>query len=335
VIDRNKVVVWMHKCMLTGYEWLAEYIALVAESCRAHCELPDSLETAVIDAIRQLAASVKMQPLSKASIQRILFECMEYGAFVMEIPESAREVPFPIAPSGKEAEERASNKRRELLQLQYGPALSLLRTRRTVEVLKRGEILAHAACELEGRFHWVPAGPEQGDNRKGFPKERWSQTTTEAGVEDHPEKRDDFAIWLNRGGKEPGAAAYMNCWEAVMFSACKADLVSVQWLRIAHAKATLAMRGGGDYYQPLMAALGMPGATPIVPEIGLMPSPGDIIFVHGNHHVAVCVEVDEAPGLDGITVMSLHSLPADGFLRIPLLQFGGAVSGITFASCPF
>jgi hypothetical protein len=259
----------------------------------------------------------------------------------------------------------------QLLLTKHGPEMVLLGRLRTVERLKRGLRLARQSYAMEGYFHWVPAGPEMGPQGRFLPNERRPEAKSgKAEVEDDETNPDHFAIWLNRGGREPGKQSSMNCWEAVFFSAYKAELVSVQWLRLIHAKATQAARthlapfgadgfGGSpilgqalapavqptqdgmmseareSYYGTLMSALGLSSALPIIPEIGLLPDPGDIIFVSDEHHVTICLEVLTAPSLQDIVVMSLWKHPSDGFQKLSIKECGGLTKYLKFAPCPF
>ncbi len=326
MITADWVVTRMHAYTMVGYEWVADYFAQVAEACRKEAHSPENLPGAVESTLRQLKA---MHRPRDGDIRKLLFETLEYEALVMSIPDQAENIAFPVRPVAAEPGDVAAQMRRLLLTKHQGD-LDRIRLARTPARDMNGELLSIAAIATEGNFHWMPAGPDQGPGRSFFPKERGGEDNT----------RDAFAYWLNRGGKEPDSEAYMNCWEAVFFSAYRAGLVSVQRLRLIHAKATLAGRaegGGGasDYFSSLINALGFHRSASLVPEIGLMPRPGDIIFIAEDHHVAVCVDINDDEGVDAVIVMSLWRHPRDGFSLISVSEFGPLVKHARFAPCPF
>jgi hypothetical protein len=328
MITADWVVTKMRGLLLLEYEWAAAYMAAAAEASRPNCHSPNNLPGAVESTIRQMKGL--QARLSAADIRRMLFETLEYEALVMPIPDEAENIPLPVRPA-EENPGNAAALRRQLLLTKYQDALDTIRHARTPTRLLNGQLMAIAAEGMEGNFHWMPAGPEQGKERSFYPKEKGGEGNT----------KDAFAYWLNRGGKEPADDSYMNCWEAVFFTAYRAELVTVQRLRLIHAKATQAARDEGEaagafvYFSTLMGALGLGRSAPLVAEIGLLPSPGDVVFIAEEHHVAVCVEITDEEGLDAVKVMSLWKHPHDGYSKLSVLEFGPLVEHARFAPCPF
>jgi hypothetical protein len=122
------------------------------------------------------------------------------------------------------------------------------------------------------------------------PKEHWQD-------EVHRERRqNDFARWVNGHGPMPDQQAHMNCWEAVLFSAHEAGLVTSTWLRAVHHKASMLNefmhrrtgRGEANYFQALSQALNFIDSVPFVPP-WLVPHPGDVIFWQQTEHVAIAL----------------------------------------------
>jgi hypothetical protein len=226
----------------------------------------------------------------------------------------------------------------ELLLQKHGGDLERLEQLRRPEDRIRGIWYAKSALNLRGYFHWVSAGPE-GPEKNFMPKTRWSITHTDnEGSKHHPEKRNDFAIWITEGGTEPGPQSYMNCWEAIFFSAYKAGF-SLDMIRKIHTNASQSASKtniGNTYYDKLLGILKIHGNFPLIPEIGLMPQPGDIVFVDAEFHVTMCVGWKASDHwMSSVQVMSLWTRPKDGFNLVTLATFAHEAHFLTFSPCPF
>lgn len=234
------------------------------------------------------------------------------------------------------------------------PAFALERQRlaaaRTPAVRQRGAAMVRAACQMHHWFHWVSAGPEVNQAPPGvepvhrgrayYPRERWEAKRTEDGWDTSKAGQDDFALWLNRGNRTPHAGWSLNCWEAIFVTAFRANLVSVQRLRLIHARATARARAAGAaageaYSTEINQALGIPLAVPLVPQLGLIPQAGDIIFFDGDNHVALSLGRRTENGIVRDFCMSLWHQDS-GRYSVQIVEYLQAIAGrVTFWPCPF
>lgn len=301
-MEKAVVLEYMRIKYLVGFEWIAPYIADVTNAFLLKALLPESAPSAVESVITEMARRQRdQQPITAEAVRDLLFEYLRDAVFVFDTPEAAKKITLPKDEQPLSQHELAQQLREAELQ-KYSAEIRRYQVRsRNIEFARR---LVNAAEQLEGWFHWVPAGPAEGTS---FARE----TTTEG-------EADDFAYWLNRGRNEPGAKANMNCWEAVFFAAYKAGILSIHRLRLIHGKATMAARttNGFAYFNSLTDSLGYQNSFPYVPSVGLCPSPGDIVFFERDHHVALCVE-----GGSSIIVMSHWKHPKDGFRRYNIDEF--------------
>ena len=123
---------------------------------------------------------------------------------------------------------------------------------------------------------------------------------------------NDFAVWM-RGGAAPTSSSKMNCWEAIMFAAFTAGLVTAAGLRKIHtdaAKAGVAessTAAGVKAYDTVIAnSLGFGSSKPLA---ALHPGRGDIVFFNKTKHVALSLGTRTAAGEH--EVVSLWVLPPD------------------------
>jgi hypothetical protein len=243
----------------------------------------------------------------------------------------------------------------------------------------RGKRLADAALRMDGWFKWVKSGavaPDQPGHVVGTPygiKSEWDHTRTDRTDEpweDHELKRNDFATWM-QGGPPPSPVAYMNCWEAVLFSAYRAGLTTREQLQTIHRKAALAYhlghaRNNWDVRQALpsfarrqlarhreTADEKVPGASerygralshafqfyssvPFEPEAGLVPAMGEILFWDRDNHVAISLGRTWVNGVAKDYIMSHWRHPYDGFNRITLKDLRSDMpTRFRFRPCPF
>jgi len=192
-----------------------------------------------------------------------------------------------------------------------------------------------------GKFTWVPSGLDP--SRSYFPGEHTIDKDT-----DQPTS-NDFALWINRHTPLTDQAK-LNCWEAVFVCAQTAGLMSESQLRMSYvASAVVAVRStlqrtgaqrtreggvGEDFLLRVM--MNFDKSVPIVPGTELMPSPGDLIFIHGDHHVVICSGVDAHRGFAGIDVISHWKHPSHGIQELSLVSWGDALLGdVRFTPCPF
>jgi hypothetical protein len=218
--------------------------------------------------------------------------------------------------------------------------LSRLRTQQSHE---RGERLADAALRMDGWFHWAKSGPNQPGYGGVFLKDEAAFKA----------KGTDFTRWLTRNAAEPGANSTMNCWEAVLFSAYRARLVDAEWLRALHNNASEAYRqhynqlvdGVEDvehYFRTIVEGLGFNNSVLYIPDAGLFPRRGDILFL-GEDHVAVSLGRSWNENLSHLGhsamdhMMSLwkHNGGKFAHLCIADIYEGWSTNKPRFAPCPF
>jgi hypothetical protein len=171
-------------------------------------------------------------------------------------------------------------------------------------------------------FHWVSSGPAEPDFHGHYgmlygPKTSWTRTRKDVRIETHALKRNDFAGWLTANGAVPGNNSWMNCWEAVLFSAFRANLIDKIRLRTIHNKAALAYQlchrhgretltnAGSHYSLALSQAFNYFASVLFEPRAGLIPQVGDILFWARDEHVAVSLGRYWENGVPKDRVMSL------------------------------
>ena len=312
VITKDWVVSEMHKQTLAGYEWIADYIAKVAEGCRCSAMLPDNLEGCVTSTIKQMRSF--NVPISEITIRKILLETLAWEALVSDIPLEVQQIQPPEKPSSDFTQD--AEMQRKLLLTKHQEDLRLNKEGRSISSFKAGERLVSAALQMEGWFHWIPSSSET-----------FKQDLPHTSSKEEGKQRNDFVAWLTSGGKEPAKDDWMNCWEAVFFTTYKAKLQSKEEIMLLHKKAL----SSGEYDNVLMGGLGFDRSFPMIPEIGLMPRMGDIVFVAQDHHVAICVDCTDKDTF----VMSHWKHPKEGFCKVDLEDFGGLLTHVRFAPCPY
>lgn len=82
---------------------------------------------------------------------------------------------------------------------------------------------------------------------------------------------NDFRLWLNHGGPEPGQHSTMNCWEAVYFAAYKAGVMTVNQLQTVYNAPT--SQGNASLLGYAGAVVSQPDALPT-----LAPPSGAVVF---------------------------------------------------------
>jgi hypothetical protein len=115
-----------------------------------------------------------------------------------------------------------------------------------------------------------------------------------------------FALWM-RGGAVPTATSKMNCWEAILFAAFTAGLVTAAALRKIHADAASAGEAAGSataYDTAIANALGFGSSVALG---ALHPGRGDVVFFNKTSHVALSLGSRTAAGEH--EVVSLWVLP--------------------------
>jgi hypothetical protein len=236
----------------------------------------------------------------------------------------------------------------------YAVDIARIRGLRTRTSIQNGRRLAATAKSMKNWFRWIGTGPREPgfQYHDGIPfglRTAWTAKRTDnfgvfpSGIETHDIKWDNFAKWLVENDEQPDYASYMNCWEAVFFSAWRANLVTKLRLQQIHQAAALAYRnryvanggrGGAECYdEALKRALNFFASAPFKPEAGLIPREGDIVFWDGLQHVAISLGRTWASGEPDDRVMSLWHNPFE-ITSIDVLS--PYVSGrVTFVPCPF
>ena len=179
-------------------------------------------------------------------------------------------------------------------------------------------------------------------------KTSWTQTRTQLGIETHAQKSNDFASWLIANGNQPGFNSRMNCWEAVLFSAFRAGLVSKLWLQTVHRKAAQAYemhdRAGSQrtspasahYFRALSHVFNFFSSVPFDPRAGFIPQPGDILFWHCDKHVAISLGRTWADGVPEDRILSLWLHAGGRFAQLTVGEMPKwMMNDIRFVPCPF
>lgn len=214
-----------------------------------------------------------------------------------------------------------------------------------------GRALANAARELEDMFHWTQRG-----HSEALPWEPPPSTAL---------GKRNFALWLQSTGfQEPGIGTALNCWEAVLFSAYKARLVTKAQLLAAYMQAEAAFRQSAEpdlrtaskrgahsmlrtdqqqritqghiaYLETLDARFFRSHFSVAVdPENGLIPQKGDLIMVNGDfrEHIAISMGRQWVGDHSVDRVMSLWFHNAGRMAEIPLEALGDTLA---YRPCPF
>jgi hypothetical protein len=227
---------------------------------------------------------------------------------------------------------------------------------RTLVVQQRGDALATAAEHMAGWFWWVNSG-EQTATYYAKPQHvtkpydlRHNRDKRDRDVFDpvqqHTIRRNTFLSWLLRGNKEPSISSNLNCWEAVLFSAYRAGLITRQTLATMHQPGPNLQ--GVTYRDRYMNCLGFNNSVPLNVAGGLLPARGDVMFWGQDEHVAICVDIDTTVATPIITLMNHWSPPAGEriipfdpskahFHRIALDDLPRALNqhACRFTPCPF
>jgi hypothetical protein len=231
----------------------------------------------------------------------------------------------------------------------YARDIAHIRGLRTRMATQRGIRLAAAARLMVNWFHWVKSGPREPGvswerGRDFGPKTAWVGTRTDLGLENHPEKQNDFAGWLVNNDPQPGMASYMNCWESVLFSAHQAALVDKTWLKTIHNEAALSYQlnnrtdgggGGQHYFLALSQAFSFFSSVPFRPQAGLIPREGDILFWERDNHVAISLGRTWVGGQPEDRIMSLWHHNGGRFAILTLDDMPDFMRGtLRFRPCP-
>ena len=304
----------MAKENLFGFDWLAEYIADVTNAFVKTALLPNSANDAIECVIGEMARRQKDggRFLNEDLIKKLLFSYLYETVLTPDIPKEAEIIPWPKGQAPTQSEVAKLQEKSELQKYSADMERFKLR-RRNIQFSQR---LVDAADGLAGWFNWVKSGPTEGTF---FPSEKTSEGET-----------NHFVQWIHGRGDEPTQSDNMNCWEAVLFAAYRAGLLSIARLRAIHIKATMAGRAGNGYFDSLTDSLGYQNSFPYVPIAVLIPEPGDIIFLGRDHHVAICMETGSS-----VAVMSNWSMPSRGFGRFDLEEFtANGLFAVRFGSLP-
>jgi hypothetical protein len=151
-------------------------------------------------------------------------------------------------------------------------------------------------------------------------------------------------MWVNGTGPLPSPLAHMNCWEAVLFSAYRASLVSLTWLQTIHRRASVVNefnhwitgRGEANYDRALSYALGFLDSVPFAPQAGLIPREGDVLYWDRNEHVAIALGRRWVNGNPEDSIMSHWHNNGGTFSVLTLEDLPiWARTGFRFRPCPF
>jgi hypothetical protein len=299
------------------------------------------IKEALFDAAE--AAAKVLDFRAEGFLEAMISRC-EYLDSADVLASEARRIQAPPPPSGPAPPPLPP---RPLRQPQdYRAEFDKLTRLRTERSRARGESLAVAALQANGWFRWEKSGP----NQPGYGGILVSSPTAF-----RPEGTD-FARWVTLNAAEPGMRSTMNCWEAVLFTAYRAGLIDLGWLRILHDQAAgtyerqykdKAPDAAERYFQKLINKLGFKESVPYKPEAGLYPRKGDLLF-WGFDHVAVSLGrqwdlrrgEEDSHTEDPHTADRMMSLWHHNGARFARLSVGDIDSGYTrnklrFTPCPF
>jgi hypothetical protein len=131
--------------------------------------------------------------------------------------------------------------------------------------------------------------------------------------------RNDFARWIRGESPEPDEDGTMNCVEAVLFAAYRADVVSRDWLTLIHAEAADAasaahsrLAGGPSealaaYTTAITRRLYSGPVTPYKGTTGVVPAGHLVFFGDAIEHIALSLGVHDIHGHQ--LVLSLWAAP--------------------------
>lgn len=238
------------------------------------------------------------------------------------------------------------------------PEFLKLREMRNMGNRVRGVRLAKAAQRMQGWFHWIPRGPAEVSPL---------ESSTYVPKEFARSGGQMFWQWLSARGMpapEPGQETVMNCWESVIFSAYKANLITLGQIRPIYEAALMAARKVlepslhaihrapsskvGEYAHVINLAfdryvheldfrlLHSRNAVPLRPQEGLVPQAGDLVFLNNGPqgHVAIALGRHKIEGEVVHQVMSLWTHHGGRFAKLGISELG-YTSNLSFCPCPF
>lgn len=344
-MNKNTVSENMKLFSVARYLWAAEYIAQISEKATPYCLLKNLVDKSVIEFLKILRDNPRSQ-FSADSIREKLIKEINDGALIPD--DTALQHQIDLLPKPAFIQMDAAeilHLETEALRLRHQDALGSLRQfKSSAQAVAAAEYLAKVATGLNGHFNWIPGGPDV-ESKKFYPK---SKTITDAGV-----KKNHYVLWLTKpesSTPEPDKNSNMCCWEAVLFAAYKAGQIPKQGLIAIYERATSLAQaeysaklsdtdGSVAYFQAIKDIFGLEKAHPLVPKIGLMPGPGDLVFCNGLGHVVLCVGYNPTlSGLDAVEVMSLFNYPPEydkHFSKMQLSSLNHFVEGGSLHFIPF
>lgn len=230
---------------------------------------------------------------------------------------------------------------------------------RTLHQRRRGESLATTARSLLGSWRWTERAPDS------ILPYRYARTNT-SGYTDI----NGFDRWLQGGGPPPSGTTALNCRDAVLVTACMAGLLGPGQIRAVYMLAekqarhtlgdvALAMQRadssswttpqqqtGSNAYVAYLRVIDdqltrYRDAFPVDLRHGLIPHPGDLVFVTGNsrdlppNHVCLSLGRRWINGTPVDEVASLWHHDNGKFTRAGLGDMASYVTELTFMPCPF
>ena len=308
-----------------AFGWVCGYLATVATARQNQLVMAGGEEGFVQRVINAISAQVQDsvipgKPFIQAKILNSLDNCGDWETDEVEKLDEIATFPTPPVST-----DDAATIRLAFLQTKYASQRSRLTHVRTVETENHGGLLAGMAEKLVGYFEWVDS---RFDSKTQLPVDQISKS----GVTTY---KNDFIGWLKRVPTEVLQGGYkMNCWEAVLVSAYQAGLITHERLRNLHGFG-IGEHGPlseDAHDRRLQTALGLFNAFPLVKEIDLVPSRGDLMFASDWHHVMICLGPET---YDGVPVMSLWNYPQNHFCKTFAESFGGNIFEMKFVPCPF
>lgn len=250
---------------------------------------------------------------------------------------------------------------------------------RTPQKAQRGMILARKAMELLGQWRWVQRTPdtilpyrhEFKDPKQPYRFERKGVRPPEPENARRHTDINAFDRWLQSGGPAPLGPTALNCRDAVLVTAVEAGLLSLGQLRATYRAAETAARKildpmlldlhrtaredwspkqwqqGADAHRVYtekvdQSLIAYRSVVPVNLQYGLIPRPGDLVFVNdpptatAPAHVCVSLGRRQMGGRWVDEVASLWHHNNGTFTRAPLFDMvRPGRSSLVYTPCPF
>ncbi|TWT01999.1 hypothetical protein [Reyranella sp. CPCC 100927] len=226
---------------------------------------------------------------------------------------------------------------------------------RTSRTMQRGAILARTAKSLLGQWRWIQRTPDSILPYRHVHGDTAQHTDINA-----------FDRWVRDGGIRPAGTTALNCRDAVLVTAVAAGLLTQGQLHAAYGVAEANVRKRLDsvllkfhhaprenwpdqqWLRGVEAHLHhvkkvdrlltkYDSAVPVSLGHGLIPQPGDLVFVRGNPPAHVCVSLGRSRvnerAVDEVASLWHHNNGT--FTRARLIDMARSENDLVYVPCPF